>query len=283
MTPEEWDSGLAPKVTGTWNLHTATQGMDLSFFVMFGSIAGSAGSLGQANYAASNTFLTGLATYRRQRGLPASVLNLGPVEDVGIISERADFAQTTSVVSAQPITERAVLDAFQVSIDDSHPNQQQECSGVLDVGISDKTSRNESASLMRLWGRDARFAMHSNLGEASLSEGVDGPENRLREFLNHIHQDPKLLNKSEAITEFKLNMARLIAGTIANGQKLTDEEAAGFAIDSLVAIEMRSWVRRTIHLDVPLSKITKAGNLGSLADHIVKLLMVQYKLGSVGE
>ncbi|OJZ83134.1 hypothetical protein ASPFODRAFT_142034 [Aspergillus luchuensis CBS 106.47] len=281
MTPEEWDSGLAPKVTGTWNLHTATQGMDLSFFVMFGSIAGSAGSLGQANYAASNTFLTGLATYRRQRGLAASVLNLGPVEDVGIISERADFAQTTSVASAQPITERAVLDSFQVSIEDSLPNQQ--CSGILDVGISDKTGKSKSASLMRLWGRDARFAMHSNLGQASMDEGMDGPEHRLREFLNNVHQDPSLLNKTEAITEFKRNMAHLIAGTISNGRKLTDEEAAGFAIDSLVAIEMRSWVRRTIHLDVPLSEITKAGNLGSLADHIVKLLRAQYKLGSVGE
>ncbi|PYH28781.1 type I polyketide synthase [Aspergillus neoniger CBS 115656] len=281
MTPEEWDSGLAPKVTGTWNLHTATQGMDLSFFVMFGSIAGSAGSLGQANYAASNTFLTGLATYRRQRGLAASVLNLGPVEDVGIISERADFAQTTSVASAQPITERAVLDSFQVSIEDSLPNQQ--CSGILDVGISDKTGKSESASLMRLWGRDARFAMHSNLGQASMDEETNGPEHRLREFLNNVHQDPSLLNKTDAITEFKWNMAHLIAGTISNGRKLTDEEAAGFAIDSLVAIEMRSWVRRTIHLDVPLSEITKAGNLGSLADHIVKLLRAQYKLGSVGE
>ncbi|EHA28193.1 hypothetical protein ASPNIDRAFT_43495 [Aspergillus niger ATCC 1015] len=268
MTPDEWDSGLAPKVAGTWNLHTATQGVDLSFFVMFGSIAGSAGSLGQANYAASNTFLTGLAKYRRQRGLAASVLNLGPVEDVGIISKRADFAQTTSVASAQPISEQAVLESFQVSIEDSHPNSQ---------------CKNEGSSLMRLWGRDARFAMHSNLAQASLDEGIDGPEHRLREFLNHVHQDPSLLNKAEAITEFKRNMAHLISGTIAGGRKFTDEEAAGFAIDSLVAIEMRSWVRRAIHLDVSLSEITKAGTLGSLAEHIVKLLRLQYKLGNVGE
>ncbi|KAI2827547.1 hypothetical protein CBS147345_6499 [Aspergillus niger] len=281
MTPDEWDSGLAPKVAGTWNLHTATQGVDLSFFVMFGSIAGSAGSLGQANYAASNTFLTGLAKYRRQRGLAASVLNLGPVEDVGIISKRADFAQTTSVASAQPISEQAVLESFQVSIEDSHPNSQ--CSGVLDIGIADKTGKNEGSSLMRLWGRDARFAMHSNLAQASLDEGIDGPEHRLREFLNHVHQDPSLLNKAEAITEFKRNMAHLISGTIAGGRKFTDEEAAGFAIDSLVAIEMRSWVRRAIHLDVSLSEITKAGTLGSLAEHIVKLLRLQYKLGNVGE
>ncbi|KAI2968758.1 hypothetical protein CBS147323_4154 [Aspergillus niger] len=281
MTPDEWDSGLAPKVAGTWNLHTATQGVDLSFFVMFGSIAGSAGSLGQANYAASNTFLTGLAKYRRQRGLAASVLNLGPVEDVGIISKRADFAQTTSVASAQPISEQAVLESFQVSIEDSHPNSQ--CSRVLDIGIADKTGKNEGSSLMRLWGRDARFAMHSNLAQASLDEGIDGPEHRLREFLNHVHQDPSLLNKAEAITEFKRNMAHLISGTIAGGRKFTDEEAAGFAIDSLVAIEMRSWVRRAIHLDVSLSEITKAGTLGSLAEHIVKLLRLQYKLGNVGE
>ncbi|GLB08452.1 type I Iterative Polyketide synthase (PKS) [Aspergillus tubingensis] len=281
MTPEEWDTGLAPKVTGTWNLHSATQDMDLSFFVMFGSISGSAGSLGQANYAASNTFLTGLATYRRQRGLAASVLNLGPVEDVGIVSQRSDLAQTTSVVSAQPIPESVMLDTVYLSIKDSRPDPSS--TGVWDVGINDNSGKNESTSLMRIWGRDARYAMHTNLGQSSSEEGTNGPEHRFRDFVNNVHQDPSLLNNVEAIATFKRDMAQIIAGTIANGRKLSDEEASGFAIDSLVAIEMRSWVRRAIHLDVSLSEITKAGNLGSLADHIVKLLRVQYKLGNVGE
>ncbi|OJJ66336.1 hypothetical protein ASPBRDRAFT_138029 [Aspergillus brasiliensis CBS 101740] len=281
MTPEEWDDGLAPKVTGTWNLHSATQEMDLSFFVMFGSISGSAGSLGQANYAASNTFLTGLARYRRQRGLAASVLNLGPVEDVGILSQRADFAHTTSVASVQPIPEGVMLDTIQLSIEDSRPDSSS--SGVWDVGISDNLSKDETTLLMRLWGRDARYAMHTNLGQSSLEQDTDGPEHRFRDFVNQVHQDHSLLNDVEAITAFKQALIQITAGTIASGQQLTDEEAAGIAIDSLVAIEMRNWVRRAIHLDIPPSEITKAGTLGVLADHIVKLLRVQYKLGNDGE
>lgn len=74
LTPERMDAVLRDKVDAAWNLNELTRNLDVSAFVMFSSMAGLVGSSGQGNYAATNSFLDGLAVHRRAQGLPAMSL-----------------------------------------------------------------------------------------------------------------------------------------------------------------------------------------------------------------
>ncbi|AVR08006.1 SDR family NAD(P)-dependent oxidoreductase [Burkholderia thailandensis] len=66
-TREDVEAVLAPKVRGVLNIDAATRGQPLEFFVLFSSIAGALGNVGQADYAAANGFLDGFAQYRNAR------------------------------------------------------------------------------------------------------------------------------------------------------------------------------------------------------------------------
>ncbi len=68
LTPDRMAPVLRAKVDGAWNLHELTKDLNLSAFVMFSSMAGIVGAPGQGNYAAANSFLDGLAAYRRAHG-----------------------------------------------------------------------------------------------------------------------------------------------------------------------------------------------------------------------
>jgi polyketide synthase PksN len=63
-TREELQEVLAPKVSGLVNLDQAGKDLDLDFFVLFSSVAGSLGNAGQADYAAANAFMDAYARYR---------------------------------------------------------------------------------------------------------------------------------------------------------------------------------------------------------------------------
>ncbi|CAM2734894.1 polyketide synthase [Mycobacterium intermedium] len=111
LTPERIDTVLRAKVDGAWNLHALTKHLDLSAFVMFSSMAGIVGTAGQGNYAAANSFLDGLAAYRRSRGLAGLSVAWGLWEQASAMTQHLadrDKARMTRVGLAPLATEQAL-------------------------------------------------------------------------------------------------------------------------------------------------------------------------------
>ncbi|MEV0374958.1 type I polyketide synthase [Streptomyces sp. NPDC050636] len=78
---------LAAKAAGAVHLDELTRDMDLDAFVLFSSISATWGSGLQPAYAAANTFLDGLAEYRRAQGLPATSVAWGSWGGGGMTDE----------------------------------------------------------------------------------------------------------------------------------------------------------------------------------------------------
>jgi acyl transferase domain-containing protein/NADPH:quinone reductase-like Zn-dependent oxidoreductase/acyl carrier protein len=87
QTWDQFETVLAPKVLGGWNLYEQTRGDKLDFFVSFSSIASLLGSAGQGNYAAANAFVDGLANQLQREGKPGLSINWGPWSEAGMAAE----------------------------------------------------------------------------------------------------------------------------------------------------------------------------------------------------
>src|SRR5690606_17364463 len=91
LLQQDWarfETVLAPKALGAWNLHVLTHGLELDVFALFSTGAAMLGAGGQANHAAANAFLDALAFHRRALGLPAVSINWGAWAEVGAAAGR---------------------------------------------------------------------------------------------------------------------------------------------------------------------------------------------------
>ena len=77
LSAERLAGVLAPKADAAWWLHELTVGLELAFFVVVSSSGGLVSAAGQGAYAAANTFVDGVAQFRRLLGLPAVSMVFG--------------------------------------------------------------------------------------------------------------------------------------------------------------------------------------------------------------
>ncbi|KAF7180982.1 hypothetical protein CNMCM7691_000111 [Aspergillus felis] len=276
MTFEQWNEVLAPKVQGTWNLHHALDGQDLDFFVLFSSLTGIIGFSGQTSYAAANSFLDAFVQFRHSQRLVASVLDIGFMGDIGYIPENSpktiEYARSSST---QIVSEQDLLHALELSILSGPlkgPSQL-----FLGLGTSKPLSECVGGAI---WGQDARLLAWKNVLTATEGQTI-AKRDQLRRLLEDVKRDPSILYKPDTEEKLTYELGKMIAEHLSYSEDMEQHELANIAIDSLMSIEIRTWLRRYGGLEISLVEISKAGTVSGLSKITLKKLREKHQSGEL--
>ncbi|KAK4246255.1 beta-ketoacyl synthase [Corynascus novoguineensis] len=278
MTKDQYRNTIYAKVEGTWNLHNATQELlkqPLDFFTMLSSTSGVAGRVGQANYAAANTFLDAFAHWRQRQGLCANSVDLGLIEDVGYVAED-ETGLDAKINRAHwiPINEGLLRRIFTYSVfqQDPHSPLNKESSAQLVTGIAypypqDGSDTSLNPRFSHLWsfrgaGREA--GADGGSGSDDIDQGI-----RTLQSLHKSGADAATLTK--ACTEvICLQFSRIL--------RLGDAVEPGkspmsYGLDSLSGVELRNWVRNKLDVTLSTLDIVNATSILALVEKIVSKLL----------
>ncbi|KAJ3955154.1 hypothetical protein N0V92_008317 [Colletotrichum tropicale] len=274
MTLDEWTQAASPKVEGTWNLHNATEGIDLDFFVLFSSISGVIGQPGQANYAAANTFLDAFSQYRSSKGLPIVSIDVGAVDDIGVISNNENLRRAMLATGAYMIKETELLEAVgaaMIMCRSSSVNRN------FVLGLASTIPLN-SPNNRALWKKDMRMAAYRNIsgdGDGGAGAGSD----TMKALLATIRHDEAALKDPDTAKTLAHEIGRKLFSLVlrSDDEIQTSASLADLGMDSLVAIEMRSWWRATFGFNISMLELLGMGNLDALGEHAADGLLKALK------
>ncbi|KAF5970834.1 fumonisin cluster-polyketide synthase [Fusarium bulbicola] len=243
MSLEDWDTAVKPKVGGAWNLHLAAP-KDLDFFFATGSISGSFGTPGQANYAAGNTYLTALMEHRRALGLPASVLQIGLIEDIGYLAQNPERAEALRAAGGFFLRTRQLLQGLNwalLSSDPRHPEYQ------LTIGLRSDEAPSDPANRV-IWKKDSRAALYHNQEiSTDAGSGDDQSINAIRLLVASCAEDRAILEDSATVELVTNEIGKRVCMFMLRPVEEMDPTASltSLGVDSLVTIEIRNWIKRT--------------------------------------
>ncbi|EXF77657.1 polyketide synthase [Colletotrichum fioriniae PJ7] len=270
MTWEEWSGVVDPRVRGTWNVHQALldANVPLDFFVIFGSGGGHTGYYGQANYSAANTYLDAFVEYRHHLGLPASIIDLGVVGDVGYLLERDDLYGGFRNGGFFFLKEQDVLDSAAIAVANSSggPYSSFCLGGLSEKPLSDPSNRVN-------WKRDVRFAQSHYFHKSNVASPGEAKENDEAEtFISLARSDPATLRDSATVT----SLARFISATLSHLMLRPVEDfplteiLTSIGLDSIISIELVDWIHQQFHIGLTSMEVTQCTSLMHLAEKIIE-------------
>ena len=285
MDISSWNTATRPKIEGTWNLHNLLP-KDMDFFVLFSSVGGTFGYYGQSNYASANTFLDSFVQYRQGRGLAASVLAIGPVDDVGYVSRTQSTRDTLLATLETLLTEQNFLDTLQLaiarsSIEYAPKRKRLSSSGyqnpsqivhALESRIPIMDPQNKS-----MWKRDPRMSIYRNIQKNSEMESAEATDH-MKQFLSSIASNPRKLDEQSSVDIIAKELGKCVSNFLMKSEDEVDLSstltAAG--VDSLVAIEIRNWWKQNLGIDVSVLELTSGGSIGQLGELATTRLKDKY-------
>jgi hypothetical protein len=283
MTFDQWQAATQPKVQGTWNLHKVFlyQKEPLDFFFLFSSLSGLGGQPGQANYASANAFLDAFVQCRQSLGLPASVLDIGAMDDVGYLSQNTEILESLRATALHVLHEQDFLDALQLMINRSFHKVSGSARYVnhSQVGLGVRSSLPLSARNNRtLWKRDPRMAIYRNLESQSQDTTVATSDNSLKQFLRDASTNPSSLPSEDSIAYLAKEIGETLFGFMMRSNDDLDCSIplGSLGVDSLVSIELRNWFRQKVGVEFTVLEIIGSGCLLDLGKQTAAKLGEKY-------
>lgn len=266
MTFEQYTTVIESKVAGAWNFHNALKDQSLDFFVAISSAAAAVGNRGQAAYAAANSFLNAFVQYRLAKGLPASSIDLTAVSDAGYLAENAEAAaEVARNLGSDTICETEVL-------------------ALLGAAISGRLAtvcNNHTITGMRItptqtpfWTPDAKFKHLRLAAEALAAESSSGQDVAIS--YNAALKAAKSLEEAQEVVQNGL-LDKLPSVLMLEKEDMdVTRSLSNYALDSLVAIEVRNYITREFEANLQVLELLSSGSIETLA----KAICVKSKLVS---
>lgn len=272
MTFPQWSLTMKSKVKVSWNLHRLLP-KDLDFFVLLSSLAGVVGQAGSANYAGGCSFQDALAGHRITQGQKAISLDLGWMRNIGIISETVAYQrQRQSLNDMNPIEDTELVALLTILCDPENPPSTppgQVLFG-LRTPVDNLLHGVESPAVL---DRPLFAGFSSVPGGDRTAEGsqgsAKGPENGAAAAAALFRQSTDPGDRAQIFL-------RALAAKLARAMSMSPDDVepgkalSAYGVDSLMAVELKSWIGREFGATVAVFDITSGGvPLSSIADLVV--------------
>ena len=250
----QWSSICTPKIPGAWNLHDATLGTPLDFFIMLGSASGIIGNRGQAAYAATCSFLNAFAQYRASLGMTATCIDIGLVEDVGYAAEQWQLKAWLDSLYSEYVKEKELHAVIQASI-----NKRMAPGTTVVIGMRVRPDDPEF-----FWSTDPKFT-HLRRGVYSpVGDVVGGSGVSIAQSLKQARTSEDVVN---AISTCLLERFSTVL-MIPLDEMTSKRSVSSYGLDSLVAVEVRNWISKELGTKIPLLTLMSSPSIDDLAAHI---------------
>ena len=260
MSREDFQAAIQPKVDGSLHLKKMFTGPSLDFFVMLSSLASVLGPRSQANYAAGNAFQDGLAFTQSRSKTHYISLNLGLIEDSEIIASNPEMRQNAVRAGCIPLRTRDLFSVLEYAM--STQAQQQRVHQIA-IGV-DRQSLADSH----------RPSLLDNPLFSHLAYCVgDTDAHTKAETLEAVD---KAIAAAATLDEVQSIMSTAIARQISSLLAIDFEKIdpnspmENLGLDSLIAIELKAWIGRTLRAEMQTSEILDIPTICALAKATAK-------------
>ncbi|CAG9950403.1 unnamed protein product [Clonostachys rosea f. rosea IK726] len=269
MSLDEWQRTLSVKVAGTKNLwDTLTSRNEdgtLDFFIMLSSMASIIGNPGQSNYAAGNSYQDVFARTLAAEGHNVVALNVPMMNDAGMVATKPLLMEYLfnigwSHMSAEELI--AAIDYYSRPVGPDNKETLAKQAQVVPRLWLPKYSAVEGASQPE-WQHEPRFNhMILHNGEDGGNAGKQGcGKGSAASALSAA----KTQSEAEQIVLDALleKLSKVLSVDLAELDPARPMHTYG--VDSLVAVELRTWMTKEIGSDVSVFEIVGGQRIGQLA------------------